>query len=426
MNYSATTDVSSANGDKVQLTGEPLAGRREDRPAEGGAAASSPTKIVRATYSKVFVPFHHEVEWSAGKRPGTTRLIIQVQTADGTVGVGETICLLEYIEPVLARTIIPLAIGEDAFNIERIIKKIEGAGYYHHKRALVAALCGFEMALWDVVGKKANLPLYKLWGGAYRETVPMIAYLQSSNIDHLVAEAALYAERGFGTIKLKIGIDERSDIEIVKAVREAVGPNVKLRPDVNGAWTMGTAKKQLRRLEKYDVEYVEQPLPLEDLSGLALLRTMTCIPIAVDESAYTLQDVHSIIEHKAADVILLDAHEAGGLHQTRKAAALAEAAGIPVTLHSGAELGVSTSANLHLAMTIPNLILAVDSSYHNQKGDVVTTPFAYERGAMRAPEGPGLGVELDMEKVEQFKTTVIPNPYLDPERPEWFPTKPQY
>lgn len=413
-------------------TGISIDGRKAHRAnghpttVEHGLESSSATKIVKVIYDKVFVPFHHEVEWSAGKRPGTTRLIVQVHTEDGTIGIGETICLLEFVEPVLARTIIPLSIGEDAFNIERIIKKIEGAGFYHHKRALVAALCGFEMALWDIVGKKANLPLYKLWGGAFRQTVPMIAYLQSNNIEHLVAEAASYVERGFGTIKLKIGIDEESDIEVVKAVREAVGSKIKIRPDVNGAWTVGTAKKQLRRLEKYDIEYIEQPLPLEDLNGLALLRKMTCIPIAVDESAYTLQDVHAIIKHDAADVILLDAHEAGGLHQTRKAAALAEAAGIPVTLHSGGELGLSTSANLHLAMTIPNLILAVDSSYHNQTCDIVTQPFTYDRGTMRAPEGPGLGVVLDMERIEQFRSDVIPNPYLDPARPEWFPTKPQY
>lgn len=384
------------------------------------------TKIVRVTCDKVFVPFHRENVWSAGVRPGTTRLLVHVETADGTIGCGETICLLEFVEPVLGRTIIPLSLGEDAFNIERLVRKVEGAGYYHHKRAMVAALAGFEMALWDIVGRKAGLPLYKLWGGAFRRDVPMIAYLMASSIDRLVADAAHYVEQGFGTIKLKIGIDERSDIEIVRAVREAVGPDVRIRADVNGAWTIGTAKRQLRKLEKYDLEYVEQPLPLEDLAGHAALRQMTSIPIALDESAYTLQDVMAIIRADAADVVLLDAHEAGGLHQTRKAAAVCEAAGIPVTLHCGGELGVSTAANLHLAMTLPNLLLAIDSQYHNQNGEVVTEPFRYERGAMRAPDGPGLGVELDAEQVARFRTEQIRNPYLDPNSPGWFPTKPQY
>ena len=356
------------------------------------------TKIVSVSYDKVFVPFHRENYWSAGKRPGTTRLIVQVRTADGTIGYGETICLLEFVEPVLQRTLIPLVIGEDAFNIERLIRKAEGAGYYHHKRALVAALAGLEMALWDIVGKQAGLPLYKLWGGAYRREIPMIAYLMGSDLDALAADAIAYVEQGFGTIKLKIGMDEASDIEVVRAVREAVGPKVKLRADVNGAWTIGTAKRQLKKLEPFDLEYLEQPLPLEDLKGHAYLRTLTTTPIALDESAYTLQDVMAIIRHDAADVVLLDAHEAGGLQQARKAAAVCEAAGIPVALHCGGELGVSTAANLHLATTLPNLLLAIDSQYHNQTDDVIAAPFTYHEGTMSAPDAPGVGVQLDPRK----------------------------
>ncbi len=382
--------------------------------------------IVNVTYDKVFVPFHRTNYWSAGNRPGTTRLLAQVETADGTIGLGETICLHEFIEPVLARTIIPLSLGEDAFNIERLLRKLEGAGYYHHKRALVAAMAGFEMALWDIVGKKAGLPLHQLWGGAYRRDVPMIAYVMASDLDHLVKDAVRYVGQGFNTIKLKIGIGEESDIETVRVVREAVGPKVRIRADVNGAWTIGTAKRQLRKLERYDLEYIEQPLPLEDLRGHAQLRRLTHIPIALDESAFTLQDVMSIIQHEAADVVLLDAHEAGGLHQARKAAAVCEAAGIPVTLHCGGELGVSTAANLHLASTLPNLLLAIDSQYHNQSADVVTEPFAYADGAMRAPTGPGLGVTLDPRSVARYRTDVITEPYLDPRNPGKFATKPQY
>jgi glucarate dehydratase len=393
---------------------------------KNGSIPSFTSRIRRVDIQRVFVPFRHVVEWSAGKRPGTTRLIIEVHTDDGVTGVGETICLLEFIEPVLRNTIVPLAIGEDPFNIERITKKVEGAGYYHHKRAMVAAVAGLEMALWDLVGKYAGQPLARLWGGVFRERVPAVAYLQSSDPEHLAAEARAFIEQGFGTIKLKIGMGVQSDIELVRAVREAVGPAIKIRADVNGAWTIGTAKSQLRKLEPFDLEYVEQPLPLEDLPGHEYLRNNTCIPIALDESAYTLQDVMAIVRHNAADVILLDPHEAGGLLATRKAAAVAESAGIPVTIHSGGELGVSQSANLHLAMSIPNLLPAIDSMYHNQSADLITEPFVYDHGDLRAPEGPGLGVHLDRARMAELATTVIANPYLDPEKPSWFPTKPQY
>lgn len=388
--------------------------------------AKSPTTIVRTRCDRVFVPFVQEVHWSAGTRPGITRLIVQVETADGTVGVGETICLLEFIEPVLVKTVLPLAAGEDACAIERLLRKVEGAGYYHHKRAMVMALAALEMACWDVIGKQAKMPLFKLWGGGYRERIPLVAYLQGGDPEAIANEAAECVQAGYGTVKVKLGSDETLDIELVRAVREAVGPGVKVRGDVNGAWTIGTAKRQLRKLERFDLEYIEQPLPLEDLRGHAHLRQCCGVPVALDESAYTLQDVHAIIAADAADVVLIDPHEAGGLLPVRKQAALCEAAGIPVTLHSGGELGIGTAAYLHLAATIPNLTLAMDTQYPNMSADIVRSKLEFADGAMTPPTGPGLGVELDESAVARLRTDVIPNPYLDPRRPHWFATKPAY
>lgn len=385
------------------------------------------TTITRIHVDQVYVPFREVVHWSAGTRPGITRLIVQVETEDGTVGLGETICLLEFIHPVLTKTIIPLSIGEDACNIERLLRKIEGAGYYHHKRAMVMALAAVEMACWDIVGKQAGMPLCRIWGGAFRDEIPLVAYLQSSDLSQLAAEAHQLTQQGFGTVKVKLGIDERRDIDTVRAVREAVGPHVKIRGDVNGAWTIGTAKRQLKKLERYDLEYIEQPLPLEDLRGHAHLRQACGVPVALDESAYTLQDVEAILTAEAADMILLDPHEAGGLLPARKQAALCEAAGLPVTLHSGGELGVSTAAYLHFAATVPNLSLAIDTQYPNMSTDIIGTPHQHVGGVMRPGAGPGLGVTLiDPDVLARLHSDSIPNPYLDPGRPRWFPSKPAY
>ena len=178
-------------------------------------------------------------------------------------------------------------------------------------------------------------------------------------------------------------------------MRAEIGADVPLRLDVNGAWTPGTAKRQCRRLLPYDPAYIEQPLELDDLAGHAALRAAQPVPIALDESAYTLQDVGNIVRMQAADVILLDPHEAGGLWETVKAAAIAESVGIPVTLHSGGELGFSQAAYLHLAASIPNLTLAIDNEITHLAGDVITTPFAVDRGTLAVPTGPGLGVALD-------------------------------
>lgn len=384
------------------------------------------TTIIGVTCRKVFIPFKQEVHWTGGTRPGTTRLVVEIETESGIIGLGETICLLEFIEPVLAKTIAPLVIGEDACNVEKIYRKIEGAGYYHHKRAMVMALTAIEMACWDIIGKNANMPLYNLWGGKYRQKVGIVAYLQSGSIDHIAKEAAEHAERGFDTVKLKIGEGEKNDVELVRAVREAVGPDIKIRADVNGGWTIGTAKRQLKKMEPYDLEYIEQPLPLEDLAGHALLRKSTSVPIALDESAYILQDVHEIIRNEAADMILLDPHEAGGLTQARKQAALCEAAGMPVTLHSGAELGISLSAYLHFAVSVQNLSLSIDCQYHNISDDIISEPFDVDGPFAEPPSGPGLGVELVQSQVERYESKIIPNPYMDPTRPDWFTVKPGY
>lgn len=386
----------------------------------------SPTALVRITFDKVFVPFRQEVHWSGGTRPGTTRLVVRAETADGSVGLGETICLLEFIEPVLARTVIPLALGEDALNIERLLRKMEGAGYYHHKRALVMAVCALEMACWDLLARRAGLPLCDIWGGRFRARVPLVAYLQSGSAEQIGAEAAAMVQRGFGTVKVKVGQNERWDVDVVRAVREAVGPDVKIRADANGAWTIGTAKRLLRKLEPYDLEYIEQPLPLEDLAGHAHLRQACGVPVALDESAYTLQDVHEIIRNGAADMILLDPHEAGGLLPARKQAAVCEAAGLPVTLHSGGELGVSLAAYVNFAITVPNLSLAIDCQYPNISDDIITQPFDVSRGWLAPLSGAGLGVELDEQKIAGFRSATIRDPYLDPKRPEWFAIKPAY
>ena len=383
-------------------------------------------KITGLDHTLLFVPFGRPQLWAGGRRPGTTRLLVTLHTDEGILGHGETICLLEFVRPVLERTIAPLAIGEDPHNIERLYRKLEGAGFYHHKRALVAAFAAVELAMWDIIGKTAGKPLYQLWGGGYRKKVETIAYLHVRPPTEMAREAARYVAQGFRTIKVKIGMDMASDIEIVKAVRQAIGPAVELRADVNGAWTPGTARRQLAKLEPYDLQFVEQPLVHDDLKGHAELRKVSRVPICIDEGAYTNTDILNIIRAEAADVILLDAHEAAGWWQARKQAAIAEAAGIAVGIHSGGELGLSLAANLHLAAATPNLSLAIDSNYHDMPDDILTERFAYDGCELPVPEKPGLGVDIDWGKVKRYTTDRIHDAYLDRDRPEWFTTKPAY
>jgi L-alanine-DL-glutamate epimerase-like enolase superfamily enzyme len=282
------------------------------------------------------------------------------------------------------------------------------------------------MAMWDAFGKACGQPLHRLWGGLWRSKIGIAAYLFSNVAAEVARDARAFQDRGFTTFKLKIGYDEPSDVALTRAVREAIGPDAPLRLDVNGAWTPGTARRQCAKLAPFDPAYVEQPLEMDDLAGHALLRRSTSVPIALDESAYTLNDVGNIVRAEAADVILLDPHEEGSLWQCVKAAAVAESVGIPVTLHCGGELGLSQAAYLHLAASIPNMTLAIDNELDYLGGDVITEPFVIADGTLPVPTAPGLGVEVDLALVERYQVTGITGAYLDPRRPGWFPIKPAY
>lgn len=385
----------------------------------------SPLQIIACRHWQVAMPFKEALQWGSGARPAATRLVVEITLANGTKGYGETICLLEFIEPVLVKTIMPIALKHTADDVEIFTRHVMGAGYYHHKRAAVMAMAAVEMAMWDAKGKHLGQPLWKLWGGAYRRKVEVSAYLFGTDQQKLAASAQNFLDQGYRSFKVKIGMSPDSDIANVETVRKVVG-SLNLRADVNSAWTPGTARRTLEKLKPFDLQYIEQPLELDDLLGHAQLRQMQPIPVALDESAYTLADVSNIVRMGAADVILLDPHEIGGLWQTIKAAAIAEAAGIPVTLHSGGELGFSQAAYVHLASSIPNMSIAIDSERTYLSGDVVTAPPSVKDGCFEIPTDPGLGVMPDFELLAKHQTENIQDPYLDRARPGWFSTKPAY
>jgi len=374
---------------------------------------------------QIGIPFRSVVSWASGVRDGTTRLIIKVTASDGTVGYGETF-YMPFVDAALRQQLIPLVLGENPTALERIHRKILGAGFYHHRRAVNYASAGLEMALYDLIGKRVGLPLHALIGGLYRDRVEVMAFLPTQDPEQLVREGLAAVEDGFRTIKMKVGTDPALDAELVRRLREAVGPDIQIRADLNQALTVGSAKRLLRRLEPYDLQYLEQPLLLSELDAAHDLRNVTTIPIALDESAYLPEDTLEIIRRRAADVILLDPHQAGGIMPFKKAAAIAEAAAIPVGIHSGGEVGLSMATMLHLAASTPNLMYAVDSQYLHNSDDVLNEPLAIDRGSYAVPTGPGLGVQVDESKLEQYATTEFYSPYGRADDPSWFQPKPAY
>ena len=307
--------------------------------------------------------------WGSGRRIGTTRLICRIETDAGIVGWGETISLIAAVPAVFSDIVAKVGLGYPVADVERLHRHVLGAGYYHHKRAAVMAIAALEMAMWDALGKQAKLPLSSLWGGRWRKDVEAAAYLFTKDTAAMKERIGRFLDAGYETFKVKIGFDEPSDICSAEASREAIGTRA-LRLDVNGAWTPGTAKRQMEQLRAFDPAYVEQPLELDDLAGHALLRRSTSsrslstrVPIPCRTSATSCAPMRPMC-------VLLDPHEEGGLWQTIKAAAICEAVGIPVTLHSGAELALSQAAYIHLAASIPNMSLAIDTERAYLGGDI--------------------------------------------------------
>ena len=382
-------------------------------------------RIARVDHWLVRMPLAETILWGSGKRSGTTRLICRIQTKDGGIGWGETISLIDNVPAVFAKIVAPLAAGYSIADAERFHRHVLGAGYYHHKRAAVMAIAAMEMAMWDALGRRAGLPLCALWGGMWRASVAASAYIFVSDPHKVRDTAKRFLDDGFGTFKIKIGVSMQTDVPLVEAVKSVVG-DCDVRADVNGAWTPGTARRQLAKLAPYDLAYVEQPLELDDLAGHAELRTCQTVPIALDESAYSLSDVGNIVRAAAADVVLLDPHESGGVWQVIKQAAICESVGIPVTLHSGGELALSQAAYVHLAASIPNMSLAIDTEQTYLAGDIAPDGPRLKNGSFPVPDRPGLGVEPDMALIERYVVDGIKGAYLDPDKPDWFPTKPAY
>lgn len=374
----------------------------------------------------VRVPFTETIAWGSGTRIGTTRLICRIETREGAIGWGETLCLIDTVPAVFDAVVKQVGLGRSVADAEGLYRHVLGAGYYHHKRAAVMATAALEMAMWDALGHIAGLPLWALWGGKFRESVPASAYTFTRDADELSERLRSFKQEGFYTFKVKIGFDRSSDLRLAERAREVIGEDAELRLDVNGAWTPGTARRQLAQLADLDLAYVEQPLELDDIVGHGTLRRSQNVPIALDESAYTLQDVSNIIHAEAADVVLLDPHQAGGLWQCVKAAALCEARGIPVSLHSGAELAPSQAAYVALATALPNLSLAIDTEHTYLTDDIANDALSMTDGAFSPVERPGLGVSPDICAIQEFSVEQIEGAYLDKSRPGWFPLKPAY
>jgi len=357
--------------------------------------------------------------------------VLQVFTDEGLVGLSETTVPPQVIQPFLN-----VLIGEDPFNHEKIRMRVSQRGYYSRQWLIASA---FEIACWDIIGKAFGVPVYKLLGGKIRERVPLAAYLfyryhnaegtgEVTTPDQMVVHCQqLVKAHGFRTIKLKGGVFEpEHDLAAVAALREALGGGYQLRLDPNAVWTAETAIRIGGQLEALNLEYYEDPT--WGIAGMAAVHDRVRIPIATNMCVIDFDHFAPAVGLKAVDIVLSDPWYWGGLHNTRILAGMCRAFGVGIGLHSGVELGIGLAAMLHVAATIPNLLHAIDAHYHHLVDDVIAGGrLRCVDGSMSPPDGPGLGVSLDPDKLAMYAEMSERNQarsggdyVADPERPDWY------
>ena len=369
------------------------------------------------------------------------RTILEVETDDGLVGIGEIGPRVSSDRLAVARAIV---VGMSPYALERLRLELHGSRFYLQETAILAA--GVEIACLDIQGKAAGLPVSELLGGRLRDEIPAIAYVfrRPAHREHpevmtsqqLVAHVGDLVERhGFETVKLKgAGAPPDDDVDATRAIRAAF-PRHRLRVDPNGAWTVATSLRVANALRDCELEWLEDPTM--GLDGMAEITRRSPIATATNMCLVDFHELSAAVEKRAIDVMLLDVFFLGGLRATQQMAAACGAFGIDVGIHSGgaggAELGVGVAAMLHVACTLPALRCAMDAIYHQCADDVIAGgPMPYRGGALAVPTGPGLGVELDPERMARYaeqhgRLRREGGPREpDPSRPGWFPTYPAW
>lgn len=323
-------------------------------------------------------------------------LLVRLETDTGLVGWGETPIdwLNKSFEGTPEDHLRRQVLGRDPFDLE---------AWYAENTLGSYLASGVEMAFWDIIGQAAHQPLYKLLGGAVRKKIELAACMGIRPYDEAKAIAKQYLDQGFTTLKTKAGRRAEEDLEMVRGIRDGVGDKLKLRIDPNQGYAPEVAFPLARDLEKYNLEYFEQPMPLGLITDAARLRRHTRTPIALNESVTTPDIVLQILQLRAADVILPDTYQCAGILGVKKVATLAEAAGVPCVFHCAHDLGLKTAAMLHVVASAPNFTMANDCTYYGLEDDIITLLHSIHRGYMMVPEGPGLGVKVDENKVKKYR-----------------------
>lgn len=371
---------------------------------QGSTETMNTMRIERLTVHQYDVPLEEPFVTALKPIPELERVLVEVETTDGTTGWGEGAPAYEVtgetqrstaavIEDVLG----PLVVGENPLDVERIVGDMQ---------ALVdgspAAHAALEIALQDLRGKAADMPLYRLLGGNdERPVIDVPKVISIKDPDEMAADAADAVSEGYHQIKIKVGGDPETDIQRVRSIAEAVPTSVSLKADANQGW--GDAKTSLQALQGITeyIDVIEQPVDKENVADLTALRDRVDIPVMPDESVETASDCVDLVKRGAGDIYNIKLMKTGGVGEAVRLNAVAAADGRPTQLGSMVEGGVGTAAGVHFVLAFENVI------WNEMVGPFMTTAnvtdLDFDVPEIRV-DGPGLGVEVDRDVLADLRT----------------------
>jgi muconate cycloisomerase len=372
----------------------------------------------------VQLPTRREHKWAGLTEVIGRYVMVKMTDSDGRVGWGEAPALKDWggefgryfgesamitrsvIETYLAPAVIGLELGNFAELHARMDAIIRG---YPYSKAAV------EFAAYDLAGRWLNVPVHTLLGGKARDKVAITHSIGLISIEEAKVEAAKLAAEGIKTIKVKIGVDPARDVKMVAAVREAAGEAMEICVDANeGYKTPGEAVQTVRQMEKYRLKYVEQPVM--GIERIAEVGRRIDAPVMADESAWNAHDAIQIIQNGGIQIVSIYTTKAGGLYKAMEVGAVCRAAGIICNVNGSIETGIGNLANVQVAAASPAATLSCvipistpAEAQHGQVGgiyykdDLLVEPMQVVDGAVVVPSGPGMGIDVDLAKVEKYR-----------------------
>jgi L-alanine-DL-glutamate epimerase-like enolase superfamily enzyme len=359
-------------------------------------------KVATIETTIVSVPYLHREVSSQVARDGVTDILVRVETDDGLVGWGEACSGADAASVEAAvKAMAPFVVGRDPWNREAMREDLFTHGLWQFRTGTGNfAWAGLDMALYDICGRAAGQPLYRLLGGLVRSEVSYFYYLARGSDEDLRAQCAQGVARGYETFYLKVGIDPEVDIAMVATVRAALGPGPRLRLDANGTWSVPEALRILHRMAEHDIDLVEQPVRDHPIGQLAEVRARLPMAVCANEGMWSEADAYARIRARQADVYCFSPYWVGSIGAFHRLAHVAHLEGLQVCKHTHGELGLAAAASQHVLLTLPNIVEGHQQTAHVMAGDVLTAPLPIATAPRwGVPDGAGLGVEVDLDAV---------------------------